>query len=292
MTAKEYRCIVVTGASSGIGKETAKAFAAIGWHVIGTGRNPQRCDEAEAEIRAAAAPDAKIDFLRGDMALMSEVKRIAEEIKHLTGRIDVLFNNSGGVRDQRYVTSEGTEETFTANHLAPFLLTQLLLPMLKATAAECQPGDVRVLATSSLAYLTAAGGMNWDDIQHLEGDFPASSVYCEAKLANVLFSHELSKRITSDGIAVQSLIPGIVHTNFSSHGDENMQAYCDAAPGLTPEEVARTVVWMATAAETGLPGGRHFYEMEEKDIQPHAADDAASARLWAESEKILASLGY
>lgn len=292
MTVKEYRTIVVTGASSGIGKETAKAFAAMGWHVIGTGRTRQRCDEAETEIRAVAAPDAKVDFLRGDMALMAEVKRIAGEIKHLTGRIDVLFNNSGGVRDQRYITSEGMEETFTANHLAPFLLTRLLLPMLKATAAESQPGDVRVIATSSLAYLTAAGGMNWDDIQHLQGDFPASSVYCEAKLANVLFSHELSKRITSDGIAVQSLIPGVVHTNFASHGDENMQSYLKDAPGLTPEEVARTVVWMATAAETGLPGGRHFYDMKEQDIQPHAADDAASARLWAESEKILTSLGY
>ncbi len=292
MTAKEYRTIVVTGASSGIGKETAKAFAAMGWHVIGTGRTQQRCNEAEAEIRAAAAPDAKIDFLRGDTALMSEVKRIAGEIKHLTGRIDVLFNNSGGVRDQRYITSEGTEETFTANHLAPFLLTRLLLPVLKATAAESQPGDVRVIGTSSLAYLTAAGGMNWDDIQHLQGDFPASAVYCEAKLANVLFNHELSKRITSDGIAVQSLIPGVVHTNFASHGDENMQAYLKEAPGLTPEEVARTVVWMATAAETGLPGGRHFYDMKEQEIQPHAADNEASARLWAESEKILASLGY
>lgn len=292
MTIKEHRAIVITGASSGIGKETAKAFAAMGWHVIGTGRNAQRCEEAEAEIRSQAAPDAKVDFLRGDMALMSEVKRIAGEIKHLTGRIDVLFNNSGGVRDQRYLTSEGTEETFTANHLAPFLLTRLLLPMLKATAAECQPGDVRVIATSSLAYLTAANGMNWNDIQHLEGDFPASAVYCEVKLANVLFSHELSKRITSDGIAVQSLIPGVVHTNFASHGDENMQSYLKDAAGLTPGEVARTVVWMATAPETGLPGGRHFYEMKEQDIQPHAADDAASARLWNESEKILASLGY
>ena len=291
MTVKEHRCIVVTGASSGIGKETAKAFAAMGWHVIGTGRNPQRSDAAEAEIRAATAPDARVDFLRGDMALMSEVKRIAGEIKALTGRIDILINNSGGVRDQRYMTSEGTEETFTANHLAPFLLTRLLLPLLKATAAESQPGDVRVLATSSLAYQTAKS-MNWDDIQHLSGDFPASGVYCEAKLANSLYSHELSKRIASDGIAVHSLIPGIVHTNFSSHGDEYMQSYCDAAPGLTPEEVARTLVWMATAADTGLPGGRHFYEMKQLEVQPHGADDAASARLWTESEKLLAGLGY
>ena len=230
-------------------------------------------------------------MLRGDMALMSETMRIAGEIKALTGRIDVMINNAGGVRDARYVTSEGTEETFTANHLAPFLLTRELLPSLKATAASAKPGDVRVIATSSLAYQTAKA-MNWDDIQHLHGDFPASGVYCEVKLANVLFSHELSKRVSPDGIAVQSLIPGVVHTNFASHGDQNMQGYLKDAPGKAPAEVAETLVWMATAPETGLPGARHFYDMAEMAIQPHAADDAASARLWTESEEILAGLGF
>lgn len=287
----EHRVAVVTGASSGIGKETAKALVARGWHVIGTGRNPARSAAAEAEIRESVAEGGRFDMLRGDMALMSETMRIAGEIKALTSRIDVLVNNAGGVRDARYVTSEGTEETFTANHLAPFLLTRELLPLLRATAASGKPGDVRVIATSSLAYQSVPG-MHWDDLQHLTGDFPASGVYCEVKLANVLFSHELSKRVSGDGIAVQSLIPGVVHTNFASHGDENMQGYLKNAPGKTPTEVAKTLVWMATAPETGLPGARHFYDMQEMAIQPHGADDAAAARLWAESEKLLASLGY
>jgi len=285
------RVAVVTGASSGIGKETAKALVAKGWHIIGTGRNPARSAEAEAEIRESVAGGGRFDMLRGDMALMAETMRIAGEIKALTSRIDVLINNAGGVRDARYITSEGTEETFTANHLAPFLLTRELLPLLRATAAAGSPGDVRVIATSSLAYQTAQG-MNWGDLQHLTGDFPASSVYCEVKLANVLFSHELNKQVSGDGIAVQSLIPGVVHTNFASHGDEYMQGYLKNAPGKTPAEVAETLVWMATAPETGLPGARHFYDMQELAIQPHAADDAAAARLWAESEKLLASLGY
>ena len=287
----EQKVAVITGASSGIGKETAKAFVARGWHVIGTGRDPARSAASEAEIRGFLANGGRFDMLRGDMALMAETMRIAGEIKALTSRIDVLINNAGGVRDARYVTAEGTEETFTANHLAPFLLTRELLPLLRATATVGQPGDVRVLATSSLAYQSSAG-MNWDDIQHLHGDFPASGVYCEAKLANVLFSHELSKRISGDGIAAQSLIPGVVHTNFASHGDENMQGYLKDAPGKTPAQVAETLVWMATAPETGLPGARHFYDMQEQAIQPHAADDAASARLWTESEKLLAGLGY
>ena len=170
---------VVTGASSGIGKETAKAFARMGWHVIGTGRDPQRSEAAEAEIRSVAAPGARVDFLRGDMALMAQTKRIADEIKALTSRIDVLINNAGGVRDQRYVTSEGTEETFTANHLAPFLLTRELLPLLKATAVQEGAGKVRVLAVSSRAY-EYSPSMNWDDLQNLNGNFEASGVYCQA----------------------------------------------------------------------------------------------------------------
>jgi NAD(P)-dependent dehydrogenase (short-subunit alcohol dehydrogenase family) len=285
------RVVVVTGASSGIGLETAKAFAALGWHVIGTGRNPHRSAAAEAEVRSSLAKGGKLDFLRGDMALMCETKRLADEIKALTPRIDVLINNAGGVRDQRYVTSEGTEETFTANHLAPFLLTRELLPLLRATALQAKPGDVRILATSSRAYMNAPS-MNWDDLQNLSGEFQAAGVYCQAKLANSLFSHELAKRASADGIAVHALIPGAVHTNFASHGDATIQSYMKAAEGLTPQEVAKTLVWMATAEETGLPGGRHFYELSQLEIMPHGNDDVAAARLWAESEALLAQLGY
>jgi NAD(P)-dependent dehydrogenase (short-subunit alcohol dehydrogenase family) len=285
------RVVVVTGASSGIGLETAKAFAALGWHVIGTGRNPDRSAAAEAEVRSSLAKGGKLDFLRVDMALMSETKRIADEIKALTPCIDVLINNAGGVRDQRYVTSEGTEETFTANHLAPFLLTRELLPLLRATASQAKPGDVRILAISSRAYMNAPS-MNWDDLQNLSGEFQAAGAYCQAKLANSLFSHELAKRVSADGIAAHALIPGAVHTNFASHGDATMQSYMKAAQGLTPQEVAKTLVLMATAEETGLPGGRHFYELSQLDIMPHGNDDAAAARLWAESEALLSRLGY
>lgn len=285
------RVAVVTGASSGIGKETAKAFARMGWHVIGTGRNPDRSAAAEAEIRAAASPEARVDFLRGDLALMADTKRIAGEVKTLTRRIDVLINNAGGVRDQRYVTKEGTEETFTANHLAPFLLTRELLPLLKKAVEADGPGSARVLAVSSRAYHNART-LDWDDIQHLNGDFAATPAYCQVKLANVLFSHELNRRLEGSGIVVHSLIPGVVLTNFASHGDAAMQSFLKDAPGLTPQEVARTLVWMATAPETGRDSGRHFYEMQELEILPHARDDAAAARLWEESEKILAGLGY
>lgn len=282
---------VVTGASSGIGKETAKAFARMGWHVIGTGRDPQRSEAAEAEIRSVAAPGARVDFLRGDMALMAQTKRIADEIKALTGRIDVLINNAGGVRDQRYVTSEGTEETFTANHLAPFLLTRELLPLLKATAVQEGAGKVRVLAVSSRAY-EYSPSMNWDDLQNLNGNFEASGVYCQAKYANQLFNLELARRVEADGIVSQALIPGPVATNFFNHGDATMQAYGKVAEAMTPERVAETLVWMATAPETGSPGGRMFYDLAEVEPVAHGKDMVQAGRLWTESEAILAGLGY
>ncbi len=287
----EQRVAVVTGASSGIGLETARAFVRKGWHVIGTGRNPERSVKAEAEIRAAIADGGKLDFLRGDMALMAETMRIANEIKGPTLRLDVLINNAGGVRDQRYVTSEGTEESFTANHLAPFLLTREMLPLLRSTAASEGPGRVRILATSSRAYLNAQP-FDWDDVQKLSGDFAASAVYCQVKLANTLFTHSLDQRLGAEGIAAHALVPGPVHTNFASHGDAYMQSYMKDADGLTPAEVAETLVWMATADECGLPGGRHFYEMQQLEIQPHGNDDATAEKLWGESERILAALGY
>ena len=285
------RVAVITGASSGIGKETAKALAAAGWQVIGQGRDAARCASAEAEISAAAKAGGSFAMLRANLSLMAEVRRLADEIKALAPRIDLLFNNAGGVRDTRYITPEGTEETFSANHLAPFLLTRELLPLLRASAASGKAGDVRVLATASSAYHSAPR-FDWDDIQHLHGDFAASPAYCGVKLMNVLFSLELARRLDDEGIVVHSLIPGVVLTNFASHGDAGMQAYLKDAPGLTPAQVAMTVVWLATAAETGAPSGRHFYDMAELPIAPVAADAASAQRLWAESERVLRSLGY
>jgi NAD(P)-dependent dehydrogenase (short-subunit alcohol dehydrogenase family) len=285
------RVAVITGASSGIGLETAKALVRMGWHVIGQGRDPGRSAKAEAEIREACAEGAKLDFLRANLSLMSETKQLAEQVKALTGRVDILLNNAGGVRDQRYVTSEGTEETFSANHLAPFLLTRELMPLLETAAADSAPGSVRILAVSSLAYLQPQG-MNWDDLQNLKGEFQTGMAYCEAKLANQLFNIGLNRRVSAKGMVSQALVPGPVSTNFANHGDQTMQAYMKTAEGLTPQEVARTLVWMATAPETGVDGGRMFYEMKEVPVQPHGKDEAAAERLWVESEKLLAGLGY
>lgn len=284
--------VVVTGASSGIGKAAAEAFARMGWHVIGTGRNPEHCDQAEADIRSVASGEARVEFLRGDFCEMADVKRVAGEIAALTDRVHILINNAGGVRDQRYVTSEGNEATFAANHLAPFLLTRELLPQLKVAAADSPPGTVRVLAVASLAHASIPG-MNWDDLQNLHADpFPATPAYCQAKLANILYTRELNRRVSGDGIVAQAMSPGVVLTKFASYGDEAMQSYLKDAPGASPEEAARTLVWMATSPECGVDGGRNFYELKETPPAENALDDEAAARLWTETEKILAGMGY
>ena len=283
------RVAVVTGASSGIGKVTAVELVRQGWQVIGVGRNPQRCAQAETEIRAAASGHGQITFIRGDFDRMSEVLRVAEQIQSMTPRLDLLINNAGGVRDRIAVTADGIEATFAANHLAPFLLTRQLLPLLRATA-RTRPGAVRVIAVSSSGH-RVCNGFDWSDPQKLNSaDASPVDLYCQAKLANLLFTRELARRVAADGIVAQAMHPGVVDTNFGSHGDESMQAYMKEHATQGPEAAAKTLVWMATAAEAGSKGGRYFHDMQEEEPAPQALDDIAASRLWEESERLLAAL--
>jgi NAD(P)-dependent dehydrogenase (short-subunit alcohol dehydrogenase family) len=282
------RIAVVTGASSGIGRATARKLVELGWQVVGVGRDPQRCADAEAEIAAVAGDRDAFTVLRGDFTLMHQVKRVADEIRARVPRIDVLINNAGGVRDRRLVTAEGTEATFAANHLAPFLLTRELLPLLKSTAAHLPPGSVRVIAVSSSAHRISPG-LDWTDLQSL-GAFQPAAAYGQAKLANILFTRELARQVAPDKIVAQAIHPGIVASNFAAHGDAAMQAYMAAADTVAPDEPAETLVWLATDAEAGRVGGRYFHRKAEETPADTALDDAAAARLWRESESLLNGL--
>jgi NAD(P)-dependent dehydrogenase (short-subunit alcohol dehydrogenase family) len=284
------RVAVITGASSGIGKATAIAFSRMGWRVIGTGRDPGRSDAAEAEIRAAST-GGKVDMLRGDFELMADVSRIAGEIAALTDRVDVLVNNAGNMRNEVALTSEGTEITFASNHLAPFLLTKLLLPQLRMAAAGSPAGTVRVLAVSSSGHFNSPD-FDWDDLQQLkEGTHPGQT-YCLAKLANILFIRELGRREAANGIIAQSMHPGVIGSNFVSHTNEATQAYMNGLDALPPENAAETLVWMATSDECGKDSGRYFHQKAEAPSTDLAKDDVAAKRLWDESENLLTKLGY
>jgi NAD(P)-dependent dehydrogenase (short-subunit alcohol dehydrogenase family) len=279
------RTAVITGASSGMGLFAAKALAAQGWRILALGRDPKRCERAEAEIRATAAPGVAVEMIRGDLSLMSEVVRMSNEISARTDRIDVLLNNAGGTSAQQTITSEGNEATFAGNHLGHFLLTNKLVPLLKAAAASSAPGETRVINVSSRAH-ESSQGLKWDDLQMFDNFVPMRA-YCNAKLANILFTKALARRLAGTGIVVHAMHPGAVNTNFWSHADEVTKSYGRTRGLITTEQGADTLVWLATASEPGKSSGGYYHE--RKQISPSAAaqDEVAAERLWAESEKLV-----
>jgi NAD(P)-dependent dehydrogenase (short-subunit alcohol dehydrogenase family) len=282
----EARIAVVTGSSSGVGKATAKVLAARGWHVIALGRDPERTKAAEAEIRVVAVPTAKVDMIRGDLSLLSDTARMAREIAGLTDRIHVLLNNGGGVRGERVITPEGNEATFAGNHLGHFLLTARLMPLLRAAAATGEPGTVRVVSVSSKGH-EACPGIDWDDLQ-LTRAWQSGKSYCLAKLCNILFTRELARRVAADGIVANAMHPGVVASNFANHADAQMKSYMATLESLSPEAGADTLVWLATAPEAGKVTGGYFCKREALSPAPAALDDKAAARLWGESEALVA----
>ena len=289
---KQRRFAIVTGASSGIGQAAALALAAKGWQVIGLGRDPERCAAAAATLRAAAAPETPVAMLRADLSSLKETDRVARELLAKTDRLDVLINNAGGVGKEMVMTAEGFESTFASNHLGPFLLTMRLLPLLRATAATSEPGAVRIIATSSIGHHSSPA-MDWNDLQRT-ANFTTGGAYTNAKLANVLFSRGLAKRLAPDGIISHAMEPGVVlASNFVSHADNIMQRYMatlnDVA--VSPEEAAATLVWLASSREAGLTSGGYYYQCKPARVSAAGQDDAAAERLWIESEALIARAG-
>jgi NAD(P)-dependent dehydrogenase (short-subunit alcohol dehydrogenase family) len=282
VTAEKPRVAVVTGASSGIGFETAKALASQGWRVIGQGRNPARTAAAAQQIRAVAK--APFDMIRADLALLAEAARAADEIRALTTRIDVLVNNAGGVTAEKQITAEGNEAAFAGNHLGPFLLTQKLLPLLRTTAHDAPAGATRIIVTSSSAH-EVAPGLDWSDLQMI-GNFRATPAYCNVKLVNILFARKLARLLAKDGIVSHAMHPGSVDSNFSSYGDAAMQSYFKSATLITSADAADTLIWLATAEEPGRSTGGYYHQRKTVPSTAQAQDAALADRLWEESEKL------
>jgi NAD(P)-dependent dehydrogenase (short-subunit alcohol dehydrogenase family) len=288
METNNAKVAVISGASSGIGKETAKALASQGWRVIAIGRDPTRSAAAAEEIRAVSS-GAQVEMIKADLSLMAEAARAARDIASRTDRIDVLVNNAGGIPARKVMTREGYEENFAGNHLGPFLLTTRLLPLLRRAAAAAPRGSVRIINTSSDAS-EMIKGIAWDELEAAE-NFSPGAVYCSGKLANVLFARGLAQRLNDAGIVAHSMHPGTVDSNFSAHADERTRAYIRTLKALTPAQGADTLIWLATAEEPGKSTGGYFYLRQPRAPNPLIDDAAYVERLWAESERLIAKAG-
>jgi NAD(P)-dependent dehydrogenase (short-subunit alcohol dehydrogenase family) len=286
MAGETMRVVVITGASSGIGKAAAIALAAEGWRVIGVGRDAARSAAAAEEIRAAS-PAARVDMVRADLSLVADVERAAREIGGLTERVDVLVNNAGGMANGKVVTPEGLEANFAGNHLGPFHLTNLLLPLLKRAAADAPSGSVRIVNTSSDAS-EMIQGLPFGDLLNLD-NYSDGAAYCGSKLANVLHARGLAKRLAGDGVVAHAFHPGSIDSNFINHASPGTKAYMRTLDLRPAEEGADTLVWLVTSEEAGLSSGGYFYARAPRTPNPQVDDDMAVDRLWTESEALLAS---
>jgi retinol dehydrogenase 14 len=265
------RTVLVTGGTGGIGKATAVGLATLGAHVAITGRDAGRTDTAAGEIRAAGG---KVDTFVADLSAQTQVRALADEILERLPRIDVLINNVGGFWNTRHVTADGLERTFALNHLAPFLLTNLLLDRLRQSAAA------RVVTVSSNAQ--SLGRIDFDDLQG-ERSYSGARAYNQSKLANVLFTYELATKLQGTSVTANALHPGVVRTAFGAEDPATVQRFLIpfVRPFMkSPTQGAATSIHLASAPELVHVTGRYFADSKEKRSAEPSYDHAAAARLW------------
>ena len=266
------RTVLVTGGTAGIGKATALGLAAMGAHLAITGRDRGRAEDAAREIRAAGG--GQVDVFVADLSAQSEVRRLADEALQRLPRIDVLVNNAGGYWNTRHITADGLERTFALNYLAPFLLTSLLLGRLKHSA------PARVVTVSS--NMQAIGRIDFDDLQG-ERSYSGARAYNQSKLANVLFTYELARRLQAASVTANALHPGVVSTSFGAEDPGRVQRLFTPfmRPFMkTPAQGAATSIHLATASALEQMTGRYFANSKPRKSAKRSYDKAAAARLW------------
>ncbi|HME93651.1 MAG TPA: SDR family oxidoreductase [Methylomirabilota bacterium] len=270
---------VVTGATSGIGKETAVALAKGGATVAMVCRTRDRGEAALAEIRRRAGHDA-VSLFVADLSSQRAIRAVAAELQAALPRIDVLVNNAGLALRDRLVTEDGFENTFAVNHLAYFLLTRLLQPTLLASA------PARVVNVSSEAHRW--GSIRFDDLMG-EVAYDGWKAYAQSKLANVLFTYELARRLDGTGVTANCLHPGLVGTAFASRGPSLIRILSRLARPLlrSPASGAATSVYLASAPEVATVTGQYFAGRRARRSSPASYDRALAARLWGVSERLV-----
>lgn len=271
--------VLVTGGTGGIGLATAAGLAGLGARVGIVGRDRGRGEAAATSIRAEAA-GAEVDVFVADLSAQSEVRRLAGEVLAAYRRLDVLVNNVGGYWAHRHTTADGLERTFAVNHLAPYLLTRLLLGRLVDSA------PARVVTVSSGAQ--AMGRIDLDDLQG-EHRYRGQRAYNQSKLANVLFTYELARRLAGTGVTANVLHPGVVDTGF---GREDSGAWMGLLLPVvrrflkTPAQGAATSVHLASSPDVAGVSGRYFADRTARKSSRRSYDEQLARRLWEVSAEL------
>ncbi len=281
------RVVVITGANSGIGKEAAVALAGAGATVVATSRDPDRGERAVEEVRRRSGAGERVELASLDLASFASIRAFAADLLARHDRLDVLVNNAGLILEHRLVTDEGFEMILGVNHVGHFLLTDLLVDRLTASA------PARVVTVSSVGHRSASMDSLRQDLMS-EMSFEGFRVYCQSKLANVLHAAELARRLEASGVTANSLHPGIVRSGFARDGDTTAMhvLYTLLGPFLvSSRRGARTIAHLAaSAAVAGDTGG--YYVRRRRHRASAAGRDPANARwLWDETARLVATAG-
>lgn len=274
---------VVTGANSGMGFATSVVLARAGYRVFMLCRNGERGGKALAAAKTAVGPAAgSLELEICDLASLASVRACAERLAGRIDSLDVLVNNAGVISTKRKETADGFELQFGVNHLGHFLLTVMVLPLVKKARG-------RIVVVSSGAH--KVGRIRWDDLQ-LEKSYSTFGAYGQSKLANILFTRELARRLAGTGATANCLNPGAVGTNIGVDRETGFGRTAMALAKLfflTPEEGADTAIYLATSPEVSLVSGEYFYRRKIAKTSVRALDDADAARLWETSAALTAS---
>jgi NAD(P)-dependent dehydrogenase (short-subunit alcohol dehydrogenase family) len=282
------KVVMITGSNVGIGLETAVGVAAQQATTVLACRNRAKAEAAAKEVTQRTWND-DVHVVDLDLADLSSVKSASDEVLTRWDRLDVLVNNAGGTWSGRQVTAQGIEYTLGVNHLGHFYLTNLVRERLEASA------PARVVNLSSFGHHAAFKGMRFEDLQS-EHSYEAMEAYCRSKLANVLFTRELAKRLDGTGVTTYAVHPGPVRSGFGMDGDltgvMGFGMKLVRPFEIRPKRGARTSIYLATSPEVQGRTGLYWARSKPGHMSRHAKDDAAAARLWDESEKLLAEAGF
>jgi NAD(P)-dependent dehydrogenase (short-subunit alcohol dehydrogenase family) len=272
------KTVVITGATSGIGEVAADRLAQKGARIVFVARDRDRGQETLRHLRAIAGHDNHAVHY-ADLMVLSEQKRVAEEIAASEPRIDVLINNAGALFTSRQTTADGLEKTFALNHMSYFTVTNILLDKLKAT-----PG-ARIVSTASDAHKGAR--LNFADLQSAKS-YSGFGVYGRSKLMNILFTRELARRPAGTGVTANCLHPGFVGTRFGDASGGVLSFLVKIAKNfaLTPEQGAQTIIYLASSPEVDGKSGGYYVKSKLATPTKEAQNDADAKRLWDESARI------